>query len=213
MTYSLLLTQGLYRLQHRGFAGRVQPGSDARQRQRQHGAGRRYRHNPGGIEALRELHSREQMDDEHSQADSDRSAQQRKERALEEELEQDIAVGRAQGLAEANLARALGYRHQHDVDDTDRAQRQGHQPDATQEPVHSREDLPHDLLILYGVPLFPDILALGIEAAVIAGHDLVHLVLGGFVLVEAARLIVDERNRVAFFRVVALEREELAHGI
>ncbi len=84
---------------------------------------------------------------------------------------------------------------------------------ATEEPIHRRKDLAHGFLIFYGVPFFPRIFSGRIEATVIAGDDTVEFIFGNFVFFEGARLIVDERNGVAFLGVVALKREELAHGV
>jgi hypothetical protein len=44
---------------------------------------------------------------------------------LHQELAQDVAPPRAQGLAHADLADALGHRDEHDVHDHDAAHRSG----------------------------------------------------------------------------------------
>ena len=64
---------------------------------------------------------------------ADTSTHQSQKCAFHKELEHDAAVGRAQRLAQADFARAIGDRHQHDVDDPNRAQGQRHQADAAQE--------------------------------------------------------------------------------
>ena len=110
-------------------------------------------------------------------------------------------------LRRSDLAGALGHRNQHDVDDADRAQRQRDQTYAAEEPIHGGENLAHVFLILNRVPLFPDVFSVGIEAAVVAGNDAVEFSFGGFVFVEAARLIVDERNSVDLLSSCRLSEE------
>src|SRR5207237_9866459 len=124
-----------------------------------------------------------------------------------------VAPGGAQSFTKTDLTGAFRDRYQHDVDNPNGAQTKDDQPNASQEPIHGAEDLAHGLLILDRVPLFPDVLAGGIKATMVAGHDSVQLILCGFVFFEAARLIVDERNRIPFFWVVSLQREELTHGV
>jgi hypothetical protein len=118
-------------------------------------------------------------------------------------LEQNVAVGRAQGFAQANLAGTLGDRNQHDVDDPDRPQGQGYQTHAAEEPIHRGEYLAHGFLILHRVPFLPNVFRLGIETPVVASNDAMELVLGGFIFLEGSGLIIDERDCVAFFRVVS----------
>src|SRR5258708_5335098 len=153
------------------------------------------------------------MDDEHRSGDSEHSAQQREERALEEKLKQDVAVGGPQCLAQPDLAGTLGHRDQHDVDDPDCAQCQCDQTYTTQEPIHRSEDFAHGFLVLYRVPFLPGVLISRVEAAMVAGDNDVEFIFGSFIFIERARLIVDERNRIPFFRIVAFEREEFAHGV
>ena len=58
------------------------------------------------------------------------SAQQAERQRLDQELHQDVAPGGAERLADADLAGALGDRHQHDVHDPDAADQQAHRGDA-----------------------------------------------------------------------------------
>ena len=75
-----------------------------------------------------------------------------------------LRLGRANRLAQPDLAGALGHRNQHDVDDTHRAQRQRHNAHAAQEDIHRREYLAHQLVALDGVPLFEGIGVIGAES-------------------------------------------------
>ena len=113
------------------------------------------------------------------------------ESALDEELRQDIAVSRTQSFAQSNFPRPLGHRHQHDVDDADRAQRQGHESDDPEEIIHGVEDLAHALRVFNGVPVFEGIFQLGIEAMA-ARDDLVNLLFRPQVLGFVQRPVVDE---------------------
>ena len=61
----------------------------------------------GVSKPVRQLHSGEQLDHQHGAAHADGAAEQRQKRALKEKLEEDVAIGRAQGLAQSNLARTL----------------------------------------------------------------------------------------------------------
>src|SRR5271157_5284635 len=113
----LLLAQSLYGFQHCRFARWIKSSRYTRQRQRQHCSNRRYGYDLRGIETRWEFDTPEQVDDEHRAAYPDGAAQQCQERAFKKKLEKDAAVGRAQGFAQSDLARALGYGHEHDVHD------------------------------------------------------------------------------------------------
>src|SRR2546429_30983 len=52
---------------------------------------------------------------------ADHTAQQAEHQRFDQELEQDVEPGGAERLADADLAGALGDRHQHDVHDSDAA--------------------------------------------------------------------------------------------
>ena len=56
--------------------------------------------------------------------ETDRAAEHRQQEALEEELPLHLAGGRAERLADADLARPLANRDQHDVHHADAAERQ-----------------------------------------------------------------------------------------
>ena len=56
------------------------------------------------------------------------AAQHRKHDRLDQELGQHLALERADGQADADLARALGDRDQHDVHDADAAHQQADAP-------------------------------------------------------------------------------------
>ena len=63
-------------------------------------------------------------------ADADRAAGDAQHHGLDEELQEDVAPRRAERLANADLARPLGDRHEHDVHDADAADEQRHGGDA-----------------------------------------------------------------------------------
>ena len=107
----------------------------------------------------------------------DSSAEDGEERALDEELSQNILISGAQRFAQADLPGALGHRDQHDVDDADRAQRQSHEAHHSEKVIHGVEYLVHALRVLDRVPVFEGIFQLGIEA-VAARDDLVDLLFG-----------------------------------
>ena len=68
-------------------------------------------------------------------AGADEAADAAHQDRLDQELAQDVAVLGADGFAHADLARALGDRHQHDVHDADAAHQQGDAGDAAQQDV------------------------------------------------------------------------------
>ena len=59
-----------------------------------------------------------------------RAAEEAQGERLDQELQQDVAPGGAERLADADLAGALGDRDQHDVHDPDAADHQAHRRDA-----------------------------------------------------------------------------------
>src|SRR5271165_6737205 len=118
----LFLAQGLDGFEHGGLAGGIETGRDAGQSQRKHRADGGQRDDARSVEALGKIYAGEETDEKHGSADSKRAAEQGQECALEEELEEDRAVGCAEGFAQSDFAGALGHGHQHDVNDADRAQ-------------------------------------------------------------------------------------------
>ena len=68
---------------------------------------------------------------------------QRQQHAFHQEIGQDRAPRGAQGFAQADLARALGHRNQHDVHHAHAAQRQRHHRDRAQKRRHRSEDVVH----------------------------------------------------------------------
>ena len=57
--------------------------------------------------------------DDESDDDADESAEETQQYGFDQELLQDVLIGRADGLAQADLARALGNGDEHDVHDAD----------------------------------------------------------------------------------------------
>ena len=66
--------------------------------------------------------------------DADDAADDGQKHRFEQELRQDVAVFRAEGFAQADLARALRHRDQHDVHDADAADEQRDRRHRDQEP-------------------------------------------------------------------------------
>src|SRR5437588_12264470 len=113
------------------------------------------------------------------------------ERALDEELSQNVAVSRTQRFAKADLLGSLGDRDQHDVDDPDSAEGQRHDADHAQEPVHRVKNSSHANRFLNRVPVLEGILGLRVKAMT-AANDPVHLAFGHKVLFLGQRTVVDE---------------------
>src|SRR5205814_9802603 len=112
-----------------------------------------------------------------------------------EERKHDTAIGGAKGFPEAYFAGTVGYGHEHDVDDSNCAQRQRDQPNTTQKQVHGVEDLAD---LVYGFNRIPFVEGFGkhVIESMIAGNDLMDFGLCDFMYVAGARLIVHERNSV-----------------
>ncbi len=162
----------------------------------------------GRIEAWHLAHAAHHVHQQRCASHADGAAHQRQESALQEKLQQDAAVGGAQRLAQADLACALAHRHQHDVDDADRAQRQRDQANSAEEDVHHVEDLAHGLGVLDRVPVLEGVLIVPVEA-VIAGDDLAHFLAREVVLLAHPRAVVEERDRILLLG--ARQRKELVH--
>src|SRR5207253_9543228 len=99
------------------------------------------------------------------------------ERTFDKRLCQKVAVRRTQCLSQPNLFGSLGDRYEHDVDDTDCPQRQGHDAYHPQEPVHRVKDFAYANRFLDRVPILKGILGLRVKAMAVT-KDLVHLALG-----------------------------------
>ena len=105
-------------------------------------------------------------------ADAERAAGEAEDHRLHEELAQDVAARRADGLADADLARALGDGHQHDVHDPDAADDEADARDAREQEA---EDLRRLLLRreeLAAVEQREVVVAAGREAVLAAQHAL-----------------------------------------
>ena len=77
--------------------------------------------------------------------DADRAAGEAQHHRLDEELDQNHAPRRAERFADADLARALGDRHEHDVHDADAADEQRHGRDAGEQIVNVAVVSPSDV--------------------------------------------------------------------
>ena len=69
-----------------------------------------------------------------SERQAQRAADQAKRHRFHQELQQNIAAGRAKCLADPDLAGPLRHRYEHDVHDADTADKQAHAGDADQKP-------------------------------------------------------------------------------
>src|SRR5579871_6002495 len=110
-----LEAQGIYRMQGGGFAGRIDAEEDADARRDDDGGeyGR-------GIDDGRPIEDgREQRRALDAQPDPNESADHGDNGGLDQELQEDVARGGADGLADADLAGALRDRDQHDIHDPD----------------------------------------------------------------------------------------------
>ena len=65
-----------------------------------------------------------------AQCDAHHAAEQAEHDRLDQELQQDVRASGAERFANADLARPLGDRHEHDVHDADAADEQRHRRDA-----------------------------------------------------------------------------------
>jgi hypothetical protein len=119
---------------------------------------------------LRTLDSSHQSHQPACENHADGSAAQGEKQSFEKKVEEDIAVGRAQSFAQADLMRALADRDQHDVDDADGTQRERDHPDRAQEHVHDIEDGADHLRFLNRIPLIEGVLIGGVESVIAADN-------------------------------------------
>ena len=104
------------------------------------------------IEHERHLHQRGQhRDDELRDDEADHPAQARQRHRLDQELQQHLACDRADREADADLARAFGHRHQHDVHDPDAADDQADRGDRGDDAGEERRRAGQCVADLFGV--------------------------------------------------------------
>ena len=127
--HRLLVAQGHDRVEPRGPAR----GPDAEEEPDQRAEPERHHHGGGRDQGIPLHDPREHDRGADAQQDADRAAQDAQGQRLDQELEQDVAAGGAQRLADADLAGALGHRDQHDVHDPDAADHEAHRGDAGQQ--------------------------------------------------------------------------------
>ena len=77
-----------------------------------------------------------------------------------------LASRRAQSLAQTDLARALGYRHQHDIHNSHGAKGERNQADGSQERIHGVRDFADHLGVRDGVPVVERVRCIGIEVVI-----------------------------------------------
>src|SRR6185369_6793647 len=136
MLVLLLVAQGADRIESRGHPGRPHaehhPDGQAEQ------DGRRDRRRVELEAPTGEL--ADQGGDGEAEHDPDQAAEQRQGQGLDEELGEDVATARADGLADADLAGPLPDRDQHDVHDPDAADDQRDRGD----PAEQQRERPGD---------------------------------------------------------------------
>src|SRR5262245_10790611 len=125
MRYALFVTQGINRVQHRRAPGGPEPEDHADEGTHRKGHSDRLG-NDHGIPAA-------PVSERPGAAGADRDAEgaagEAEDERLDEELQQHVGAARAEGLAHADLAGALGDRDQHDVHDADAADRERYERD------------------------------------------------------------------------------------
>src|SRR4051812_23703615 len=88
-------------------------------------------------------------------------------------MKKDAALGRAQRLAQPDLMGPFADRHQHNIDNSNRAQSQRHHSHRSQKHIHDVENGPHHFRFPDRVPLFKRVLIAAIES-MLPRHDLVN---------------------------------------
>ena len=76
-----------------------------------------------------------------AERDADQPAQTRNGSRFDQELQQNVAAFRADGLANADLPRSLRHRHEHDVHDADAAHEQGQPGYRAENDAENRQNL------------------------------------------------------------------------
>src|SRR5947208_3764434 len=125
--FMLFAPQGFDRIQFR----RAHRGIQTKEQSDERGNADAHRHGP----RLDRGRKRRQLADDHrkdeTKAGAEHAAERRKRDRLRQDLPDDVAAARAEGLSQPDLARALAHHHQHDVHDHDAAddERQRHDAD------------------------------------------------------------------------------------
>src|SRR5437763_3941500 len=125
-------------------------------------------------------------------------------------MKQYAAVGRSQRFAQSYFVGSFADRHEHDVDNADRAQSQRYHSNRPQEHVHYIENSIYHFRLLNGVPAVKGVLIGRIES-MIARYNLMNILLRKGVLCRDVWLIFNKRNRVLV--VFALNRERRRHHL
>src|ERR1017187_2842780 len=106
----------------------------------------------------------------HNNGDGTFTAETGQDHALRQKIHHDAPPRGANGLAQADFARPLGDRNQHDVQDPHATQRQRDHRDGSQERGHRDENLVHQLGALHGVPDVHCALVVRIELVIAPQH-------------------------------------------
>src|SRR5208282_2784330 len=209
-SYSLLLTQGLHRLQQRGLARWIKSRGDAGNRERKNGDGCRRRNDARRIESFGSGQGGENRDQCGGDGQPDASAQGGQERAFHKKLGQNRAMGRSERFAQSDLAGAFGNGDEHDVDDADRAEGERDHTDHAEKIIHAVKDLADALVIFDVVPVFKRLGEFRIEP-VAAGKDVVDLLFCHQIPAGREWTVVQERDGI--FAILLLQPEQVAHGL
>src|ERR1035437_6328311 len=171
--FSQLRPQRHHRIQLGGLAGRIDAEEDARGR----GHEQAQQHAPQLHAGGETYDERYQLGHGHSAEYADDSPHQRHGSALDEELQQHVALPCAQRLAHADLARPLGHAHQHDVHNHDAAHYQRDGGDADHHVEEDRGELfPEVQEGIVGFDL--EVVRLADRVVAAGAHQHPHLVLG-----------------------------------
>ena len=108
-----------------------------------------------------------------AERDADQPAEQRQHRRLDQELHEDVPLMRADGQPDADLARALGHRDQHDVHDADAADQQADGGDRAEHAGHHIGGAGHGVGDLRHVAHREIVVAVGRDVARLA-QDVLH---------------------------------------
>ena len=164
----------------RRLARRIEAEDDADR----HGEADRQLHNAHGHRQRHAQHALQRVHEQRAQRQADQAAQAGDDDCLDQELQENVAPLGAHGLADADLARALGDGYEHDVHDADAAYEQRDAGDAAQHQregaaglLHGREHLAlvHDrvaaVVLVAAVEVAFDVRLRGVDAGGVRSRD------------------------------------------
>src|ERR1700761_6218427 len=141
----LFLSQCFHRSQHSRLPRWVKASHNSAKSQRSHRHRRRPWHQSRRIKphVVISHHRTEYGHQSRRTNNPDQSTQRRQRQSLKKELEENAAIRCTQCLSQTNLLGPLSHRHQHDVDNPHRTQRQCHNSHAPKKHIHCSEDQPN----------------------------------------------------------------------